>query len=67
MSEKYQSNAQGLKPEYKFEIRYIEYSGEQIIRYPITTGQEYSVIRSYTKNDEMIELTLQGVVVNANA
>lgn len=67
MNEKYQSNAQGLRPGYKFNIRYAEYSGQQRVRYPVTDGDEYDVIRTYTKDDEWMELTLQGVVANANA
>jgi len=67
MNEMYQSNAQGIRPEYKFNIRYFEYNNEQKVRYPITTGKEYSIVRTYNKDDEWIELTLRGVVVNGDA
>ena len=63
----YQSNAQGLSPEFKFKIRYVEYSGQRQIRYPVTTGKLYDVIRTYSKGDEFIELTCMGVLVNGNA
>lgn len=67
MSEKYQANAQGIVPEYKFKIRYMDYDGQKKVRYPITSGKEYKVIRTYTKDDEFIELTLQGVVLDGDA
>jgi len=63
----YQSNAQGFKPEYKFKIRYIEFTDQTQIRYPVTTGKLYDIIRKYSNDDEFIELTCQGVVANANA
>ena len=66
-SEFYQSNAQNLRPELKFKVRLIDYNNQTKIRYPITTGKSYDIIRSYNKTDEYIELTCQGVVVNANA
>jgi len=66
-SEFYQSNAQNLRPEYKFKIRFCDYNNQTKIRYPITSGKEFDVIRTYNKGDEFIELTCQGVNVNANA
>ena len=63
----YQSNAQGLRPEFKFKIRYIEFDNQTQVRYPITTGKIYDIIRKYSADDEFIELTCQGLVVNANA
>lgn len=66
-SEFYQSNAQGLRPEFKFKMRYIDYDGQTQIRYPVTTGSLYDIIRKYSRDDEFIELTCQGVVANANA
>jgi len=66
-SEFYQSNAQNLRPEYKFKIRFCDYSNQTKIRYPITSGKEFDIIRTYNKGDEFIELTCQGVNVNANA
>ena len=66
-AEFYQSNAQNLRPEYKFKIRYADYDGQTKIRYPVTNGKEFDIIRTYNKNDEFIELTCQGVVINGNA
>ncbi len=63
-SEFYQAQATGLKPELMFEIRYMEYEEEKKIEY---NNKLYSVIRTYTKNDETIELICEGVVNNANA
>jgi SPP1 family predicted phage head-tail adaptor len=63
-SEFYQAQSTGLKPELMFEIRYMEYEGEKKIEY---TNKLYSVIRTHTKNDEVIELVCEGVVNNANA
>lgn len=66
-SEFYQSNAQGLKPEFKFKIRSIDFGGQTQVRYPVSTGKIYDIMRQYSDDDEFIELTLQGVVANGNA
>lgn len=66
-TEFYQSNTQGLRPELKFKMRYSDYAEEKQIRFPVTTGKIYDIIRTYNPDDEFIELTCQGVVANANA
>jgi len=53
-SEFYQSATTGLKPELVFEIRSVEFSNEEKIRY---NGKEYSIIRAYDKG-ETVELTV---------
>jgi SPP1 family predicted phage head-tail adaptor len=58
-SEFYQAAATGLKPELMFEIRSIEYAEEQKLQY---NGKTYTIIRTYSKNDELIELICSGMV-----
>jgi SPP1 family predicted phage head-tail adaptor len=58
-SEFYQAQANGLKPELMFEIRYIEYQDEQSIEY---NGKPYTIIRQFSKNEEVVELICEGVV-----
>lgn len=60
-SEFYQAMATDLKPEIMFEVRSDEYQGETKLRYD---GKGYTIIRTYTKNDEIMELVCQGTVVN---
>jgi SPP1 family predicted phage head-tail adaptor len=61
-SEFYQAFATGFKPELMFEIRFYDYSNESKIRW---NNHTYDVLRTFTKNEEMIELICQGVVNNA--
>lgn len=63
-SEFYQAMASGLKPELMFEVRYMDYAEENKLEY---NGKTYVIIRTYTKNDETIELVCEGVVNRANA
>jgi len=58
-SEFYQAQAAGLKPEVVFEVRLIDYEGEKKVMYE---GEEYNVIREYTKDGEIIELICNRVV-----
>lgn len=58
-TEFYQAMAAGLRPEIMFEVRYAEYAGEPKLRH---AGKTYNIIRTYTKNDEMIELICSGLV-----
>jgi len=58
-SEFYQAAAVGLKPEVRWEIRALEYQGEEHIRY---NGEMYKIIRTYEKNGEFIEIICSGVV-----
>lgn len=62
-SEFYQAAATGIKPTLKLEVRTFEYSNQEKVRYPSTTGDEYTVIRTFPKNSEWIELTLEGLVI----
>ena len=61
-SEFYQAAATGLRPELMFVVRSIDYEGEAKLKY---NGKEYSIIRTYDKDGELIELICQGVVNRA--
>lgn len=61
-SEFYQAAATGLRPELMFVIRSCEYDGEQKLKY---YDKEYTIIRTYDKDGELIELICQGVVNRA--
>lgn len=63
-SEFYQASANGLKPELMFEIRFADYSSEKIVEY---NAKQYSIIREFSKNDEIVELVCEGVVNHGNA
>lgn len=56
-SEFYQASSTGLKPELIFEVNSFEFSNDEKVRYPVGTGKEYSIIRSYEKG-EINELTV---------
>ena len=56
-SEFYQSQATGLKPEIKFIIRYEDYDNHKKIRYD---NRFYDVSRTYSKEEEYIELVCGG-------
>lgn len=58
-SEFYQAAATGLRPELMFVVRSIDYEGEPKLKY---NGKEYTIIRTYDKDGELIELICQGVV-----
>jgi SPP1 family predicted phage head-tail adaptor len=59
-SEFYQALATGLKPEIMFEVRTLEYTGQENLVY---NNKEYVIIRTYSKNDEITELVCSGLVV----
>lgn len=60
----YQAQAQGLKPEMKFELAdYLDYADEKEIEYE---GKRYSVLRTY-RNGRRLEITVYGGVNNADA
>ncbi|GLC32917.1 phage head closure protein [Clostridium omnivorum] len=61
-SEFYQAAAVGLKPEFTFIIRTCEYNQEPMLEY---NSKTYNIIRTYEKDNELIELICQGVVNNA--
>jgi SPP1 family predicted phage head-tail adaptor len=52
-AEFYQAQAVGLKPEIVLEVKLIDYEGEKKLLYE---GEEYDVIREYSKDGENIEL-----------
>lgn len=56
-SEHYQAAQIGLKPELVFEVHNFEFNNDEKVRYPVTTGVEYTIIRTYTIG-EITELTL---------
>lgn len=60
-NEFYNAATSGLKPEIEFIIHGYEYSGESKVEFKSTL---YSVIRTYKKNFEEIELTCQKVIGN---
>lgn len=49
-SEFYMANNAGLKPELMFEVHSEEYAGQEMVRFPSTTGDIYTIIRTYEKN-----------------
>lgn len=55
-SEFYQAASTGFKPELVFILWTREYRGEERLLYG---GKVYSVIRSYERSDQMIELTCE--------
>jgi SPP1 family predicted phage head-tail adaptor len=58
-SEFYQAAATGLKPELMFEIRAIEYDEQKRLTY---NSKPYNIIRTHSKNGEIIELICSGLV-----
>ena len=63
-SEFYQAAATGLRPELMFVVRSIDYNQEPKLKHGDKT---YTIIRTYDKDGELIELICQGVVNRANA
>lgn len=58
-SEFYKASQAGYTAELKFDVRSFEYSGQQIVEFPVASGKRYRVLRTYLhKNGEFIELTL---------
>ena len=57
MSEFYQANAEGFKPELKFVIAdYLDYNNEKIVNYD---GRDYEVIRTFRSQSNSLEITVQ--------
>lgn len=57
-SESYQS-WRGHVAEVKFDVYAMEYNGEMIAEYPVSSGKRYRILRTYIHNDgELVELTL---------
>jgi len=61
-SEFYQAAATGLKPELTFIIWTREYNDESKLSY---NSKEYSIIRTFERDDERIELACSGLVNTA--
>ena len=61
-SEFYQAMAQGLKPELTFIIRTCEYNQESMLEFKL---KPYTIIRTFEKENEFIELICQGGVNSA--
>lgn len=60
-SEFYQAQASKLRPEIAFEIRLVDYSSEKYIEYD---NASYQIIRTHSKNFEIIELICQRIEVS---
>jgi SPP1 family predicted phage head-tail adaptor len=58
-NEFYQALSNGLRPEVAFEIRSIDYNNQDRLSY---NSQTYNIIRTYSKNDEIIELICNRLV-----
>ena len=58
-SEFYQAQAEGLRPELMFEVRLADYSDEKRLEY---NSVAYNILRTYTKNFEIIELICNKLV-----
>lgn len=61
MSEFFQAGEIGLKPDLKFVVRLMEYSGEETLRYGTDV---YSIYRTYRRKDGRVELYTQKRVGN---
>lgn len=55
-TEFFQGGAQGLKPEWRFDMFFYDYEGEENVIY---NGVNYVVYRTYRSNDDTIELYCQ--------
>ncbi|MDU3522225.1 MAG: phage head closure protein [Clostridium saudiense] len=62
-SEFYQAQAQGFKPELKFEINSFEYEDNKKIRYK---GKVYKILRTYEVSSEKMEIVCIGNI-NGNS
>lgn len=58
-TEYYQALSAGLKLKLLLEVRAIDYSDEEMLRF---NGIDYNVVKTYSKNDEIIELTCEEVI-----
>lgn len=62
-NEFYQAHRSGLKPELRFNIRSSEYLGEMRLKFNNTV---YSIMRTYDKQDGIMELTCSRENSNGN-
>ena len=60
-SEFFNGGQNGLRPDLKFTVRLFEYSGQDTLLYK---GVEYSIYRTYRRNDGRIELHTQVAVMH---
>ena len=58
-SEFYQAAMTDLRPELMFEVRSSDYVDESKLKFDNKT---YDIIRVFSKNDEIVELTCQGLI-----
>jgi len=58
-SEFYQAAMTDLRPELMFEVRSEEYDDEPKL---IFNNKSYNIIRAFSKNGEIVELTCQGLI-----
>ena len=59
-SEFYQAHMAGLQPEVMFEVRLADYADERKLRFPAgENGRRYNIIRTFSRNEEIIELVCQ--------
>lgn len=64
-TEFYQAETVGLRPEIKFVITdYMDYQGQQ---YLVHSGTRYTVLKTYRKNSNELEITCYGGVRDAGA
>ena len=67
-SEFYQAQAVGMKPEVTLELMLADYNKEKYVKYDDGFGEEeYTVLRTYKKSSDRIELTLVRGVNNASS
>lgn len=62
-SEFYQAAQANIRPAAEFIVHTFEYSGEQLVEWQ---GCRYSVIRTYQRNDDEIEIYLESKVGDLN-
>lgn len=60
-SEFFNGGQNGIRPEYKFTVLIQEYSGQDLLTY---NGTDYSIYRTYRRNDGRIELHTQRAVLH---
>jgi len=58
-SEFYQAAMTDLRPELMFEVRSEDYDNEPKLKF---SEKKYDIIRAFSKNGEIVELTCQGLV-----
>ncbi|OEH52966.1 phage head-tail adapter protein [Oceanobacillus sp. E9] len=60
-SEFYNASVQNMKPEIAFVVHAFEYDNQKLVKFD---GIRYSVLRTYSDDDEFIELTCERVIGN---